>query len=68
MPPVLQPMLATTGQLPVGPGWAYEFKWDGVRRSPQISDGAVRLFARCGAEITVAYPELAGLPRAGRRG
>ena len=24
-------MLATTGPLPAGPGWAYEFKWDGVR-------------------------------------
>src|SRR5688500_7853589 len=26
-----QPMLATSGPLPVGGGWAYEFKWDGVR-------------------------------------
>ena len=25
------PMLATTGALPAGPGWSYEFKWDGVR-------------------------------------
>jgi bifunctional non-homologous end joining protein LigD len=27
----ISPMLATPGPLPVGPGWAYEFKWDGVR-------------------------------------
>ena len=27
----VQPMLATAGSLPTEPGWAYEFKWDGVR-------------------------------------
>ena len=54
-------MLATTGVLPVGPGWGYEFKWDGVRAIAHISNGSVRLFARSGAEITIAYPELAGL-------
>ena len=56
-----QPMLATAGQLPVGGGWAYEFKWDGVRAIAQVSNGSLRLFARRGPEITVAYPELAGL-------
>jgi bifunctional non-homologous end joining protein LigD len=61
MPPVLRPMLATAAELPVGPEWAYEFKWDGVRALAQISAGRVRLFARSGAEITIAYPELAGL-------
>ncbi|GIJ74617.1 ATP-dependent DNA ligase [Virgisporangium ochraceum] len=55
------PMLATAGQLPVGGAWAYEFKWDGVRAIAQVSGGSVRLFARKGPEITVAYPELAGL-------
>jgi bifunctional non-homologous end joining protein LigD len=54
-------MLATTGPLPVGPSWGYEFKWDGVRAIAHIRDGTVRLFARSGAEITVAYPELQGL-------
>ena len=36
-------MLATTGPLPVGPGWAYEFKWDGVRALADrsaVGDGA----------------------------
>jgi bifunctional non-homologous end joining protein LigD len=64
----LRPMLATTGRLPSGPGWAYEFKWDGVRAIADIRDGATRLFARAGPEITLAYPELtkvgAGLPDA----
>lgn len=28
---LIRPMLATAGALPSGAGWAYEFKWDGVR-------------------------------------
>jgi bifunctional non-homologous end joining protein LigD len=56
-------MLATPGPLPVGPGWAYEFKWDGVRALATVH-GTLRLHARSGAEITVAYPELAPLGRA----
>jgi len=54
-------MLATSGALPLGDGWAYEFKWDGVRAIASIEGGALRLFARSGAEITNAYPELASL-------
>jgi bifunctional non-homologous end joining protein LigD len=54
-------MLATTGQLPTGPGWSYEFKWDGVRVLAQLDGGPPRLWARSGAEVTAAYPELAGL-------
>jgi bifunctional non-homologous end joining protein LigD len=57
-------MLATADVLPVGPEWAYEFKWDGVRALATISGGRVRLHARSGAEITIAYPELGGLPAA----
>src|SRR5205814_2248112 len=56
-------MLATTGPLPVGPGWAYEFKWDGVRALGTVHDGRLRLRARSGADITIAYPELAPLGR-----
>jgi bifunctional non-homologous end joining protein LigD len=56
-------MLATTGPLPVGSGWAYEFKWDGVRALAFIRDGKLRLQARSGADITIAYPELAPLSR-----
>ncbi|HKS98074.1 MAG TPA: non-homologous end-joining DNA ligase [Rugosimonospora sp.] len=57
-------MLATPGPLPRGAGWAYEFKWDGVRAITSISGGTVHLYARSGAEITVAYPELVGLGQA----
>jgi bifunctional non-homologous end joining protein LigD len=54
-------MLATSAALPVGEGWAYEFKWDGVRALAELVGGRLRLFARSGADITKAYPELAGL-------
>ncbi|SCG45850.1 non-homologous end-joining DNA ligase [Micromonospora inositola] len=56
----LKPMLAMTGQLPAGAGWAYEFKWDGVRALADITATAIRqrLYARSGVEITTAYPEL----------
>jgi bifunctional non-homologous end joining protein LigD len=58
---VPRPMLATTGELPVAAGWAYEFKWDGVRAMTVAAMGGMRLYARSGAEITKAYPELGGL-------
>jgi bifunctional non-homologous end joining protein LigD len=54
-------MLSTTGPLPTGSDWAYEFKWDGVRAIASISGGTVHLYARSGAEITTAYPELVAL-------
>jgi bifunctional non-homologous end joining protein LigD len=54
-------MLATAGELPVGPGWAYEFKWDGVRALAVLHDDKIKLYARSGADITRAYPELHGL-------
>ena len=54
-------MLATTGALPVGPGWSYEFKWDGVRVLALFAGGPPELFARSGAVVTAAYPEIADL-------
>lgn len=57
-------MLAVTGELPTDPGWAYELKWDGVRALAVIQGDRLRLYARSGAEITAAYPELAGLAEA----
>jgi bifunctional non-homologous end joining protein LigD len=56
------PMLATAGSvLPSGPDWAYEFKWDGVRALVTVSAAAVKITSRLGNDVTVAYPELAGL-------
>lgn len=54
-------MLAVSGELPVTAGWAYELKWDGVRAIGVIRSGRLRLYARSGAEVTAAYPELAPL-------
>src|SRR3954468_19185320 len=54
-------MLATAGALPVGPEWSYEFKWDGVRVLALFTGGAPDLFARSGAVVTTAYPEIADL-------
>lgn len=59
--PPIRPMLATSGPLPAGAGWAYEFKWDGVRVIAALDGGRARLYARSGAEVTLAYPELAAL-------
>ena len=57
----LLPMLATAGTLPRGPGWSYEFKWDGVRVLSSFTGGPPQLWARSGAAVTPAYPEVAGL-------
>lgn len=61
----MQPMLATpapgSGLLPRGPEWVYEVKWDGVRVLADTRDGGLRLVARSGRDVTVTYPELAGL-------
>lgn len=60
----MRPMLATPtpdpGRLPVGDAWAYEVKWDGMR----VLAGAgerFRLTSRTEADVTVSFPELAGL-------
>lgn len=52
-------MLATAViALPSGDGWAYEFKWDGVRALVDVNDGGVRVSSRAGNDITGGYPEL----------
>jgi bifunctional non-homologous end joining protein LigD len=52
-------MLATAvSTLPTGAGWAYEFKWDGVRALMDVTDRGVRLTSRVGNDVTKGYPEL----------
>jgi len=62
---VLQPMLASPApglaELPRGPQWAYEIKWDGVRALADTTGGRLRLWSRNGNDVTAAYPELGGL-------
>lgn len=54
-------MLATPGELPTGDGWAFEFKWDGVRAVTHVGDGVARAFSRNDLDVTGSYPELKGL-------
>jgi len=57
-------MLATTGPLPTGPGWAYELKWDGVRVLADVGPDGFSLTSRRGNDVRAAYPELDGLAEA----
>ena len=55
-------MLATAAPAPPrGPGWAFEFKWDGVRAVVAAAGEAVQLTSRLGNDVTAGYPELAGI-------
>ena len=52
-------MLATAvTTLPRGDGWAYEFKWDGVRTLLDVGEGGVRLISRAGNDVSLGYPEI----------
>jgi bifunctional non-homologous end joining protein LigD len=54
----IAPMLAKAGSLPASDsGWAYEFKWDGVRAITYV-DGDVRAFSRGNKDLANAFPEL----------
>ncbi len=56
-PHLVRPMLATPGPLPVGSGWAFEFKWDGVRAVAYVR-GGLRLLTRNDLDVSGTYPEL----------
>ena len=58
----MRPMLASpTGLLPSGEGWVHEVKWDGMRILADVRAGGLRLSSRSERDVTVAFPELAGL-------
>ena len=64
-------MKATSGQLPTGPDWVYELKWDGMRLLVEVDNdgntaagsdaGTVRAWSANGRDATATYPELAPL-------
>lgn len=61
-------MLATRGVLPDGPGWAFEYKWDGIRALiATTKGGGIRITTRTGHDVTSWFPELNPLARALRR-
>jgi bifunctional non-homologous end joining protein LigD len=59
-PEPIPPMLATLGTLPTGGGWAYEYKWDGVRAVIYVTAQGVRILSRNERDVTTAYPDIAG--------
>jgi bifunctional non-homologous end joining protein LigD len=64
MPSLVQPMLATLGELPPAEedaDWAYEMKWDGVRTVAYVDGGRLRLLSRNDRDVTQTYPEVRGL-------
>src|SRR5690349_14726008 len=54
-------MLATLGEVPTRPGWAFELKWDGVRAVTYVEHGRVRVVSRNDLDVTGHYPELAAV-------
>lgn len=64
MPTTIEPMRATTGDLPHDDDrWAYEIKWDGMRAICFIEEGELRLQSTNKLDATVRFPEIAGLAR-----
>ncbi len=58
----MRPMLASpAGRIPTSAGWAHEVKWDGMRVLTDVRAGSLRLSSRSERDVTVAFPELAGL-------
>ncbi|WP_205327067.1 hypothetical protein [Glycomyces sp. YM15] len=49
------------GKLPIGPGWSYEAKWDGIRVIVGTDDRQFRLVTRGGRDIADRFPELAAI-------
>jgi bifunctional non-homologous end joining protein LigD len=62
-PKLVPPMLATLGSVPTGSGWAYEFKWDGIRAVTYAEPSSVWVFSRNDRDVTGSYPELVDLAR-----
>jgi len=61
--PRLAPMLARASRSLPGDerGWAFEFKWDGVRALVYLERDRLSVLSRSGRNVTSAYPELQGL-------
>jgi hypothetical protein len=64
------PMLAKLQpDMPLGPGWSYEPKWDGFRTIVAVDpDGSVRIVSRDGRPLGRYFPELVALIEAAGEG
>src|SRR3954451_284569 len=65
LPRFLEPMLASTGGVPEGRGWAAEVKWDGLRGQLRYDGHRTTLRSRNGHDLSPAFPEL--VAEAGRQ-
>ncbi len=54
-------MKAASGDLPIGDGWTYEVKWDGMRILAHTDGERLVLRSSNGIDATIRFPELAGL-------
>src|SRR3954452_3581095 len=54
-------MLSRRGDIPAGPGWAFEVEWDGFRALVSTEDG-LRVRSRRVWNMTPMLPELEELP------
>jgi bifunctional non-homologous end joining protein LigD len=64
LPRFVDPMLARTGPVPVGGGWAVEVKFVGMRLQLRRDGHDVCLRSRPGRNCTEEFPELAAIARA----
>ena len=59
-PPSIEPMYASVGtQVPVGPGWTFEPKYDGIRVLAFATPAETRLVTRNGNDKAAQFPEVA---------
>ncbi|MGZ4458845.1 MAG: non-homologous end-joining DNA ligase [Nocardioidaceae bacterium] len=62
----MRPMLASRGtSVPTGPDWVHEVKWDGMRVLAEVRAGTLVVRSRNENDVTVSFPELAGLADVG---
>jgi bifunctional non-homologous end joining protein LigD len=64
LPRFVAPMLARTGPVPVGGGWAVEVKFDGMRLQLRRDGHAVCLRSRPGRDCSEEFPELTAIASA----
>jgi bifunctional non-homologous end joining protein LigD len=64
LPRFIAPMLARTGPMPVGDGWAVEVKFDGMRLQLRRDGHRVCLRSRPGRDCSEEFPELAAITAA----
>jgi len=57
---LIRPMLATLStEIPTGPGWVFEEKYDGIRALAYRTNKKVRLWSRNALDLTAGFPEIA---------